>query len=172
MQLQLISNPNTDFSDIANLYTACFGTEQGVQLTNNEQIINYFRNSINAGGVCQLLTENGKTIAALLAVPPATDELMPHQIQHLISQKSIYIAELMVDKAYRGQGIGEKLLSKTLEKFKGFDVLIRVWKENTAALKLYQKLGFTQVATIRQTKTKTDGKTFFEMEKVYLHKKT
>ena len=170
MQFQIISDTSHDLSDLAELYIACFGSGRSAQLIEKEQAEDYFRKTISIGGSCNKLIENEKTIAAILIAPPAYDQYLPEEIRYLSHQNCIYIAELMVTENYRGQGIGQKLLSETLKKYIGYGVLIRVWKENSPALHLYRKLGFKEVASIRQTKTKPDGKTFFEMEKVYLHK--
>jgi ribosomal protein S18 acetylase RimI-like enzyme len=74
----------------------------------------------------------------------------------------------------RGKGIGTQLLNgffETVDKNRFTDVFIRVWNENKAALTLYQRFGFAEVATIEQMKTKPDGKGSFIMKKIYLHKK-
>ncbi len=50
----------------------------------------------------------------------------------------VYIA---VDKAFRGQGLGKKLMSLTMERAKG-SISLHVEPDNPARF-LYQKLGFT-----------------------------
>lgn len=61
-------------------------------------------------------------------------------------------ASYAVKSTVRGQGIGRVLVTDCLEKAKeiGFRVIQfnAVVKSNTTALKLYQKLGFTQLGTI------------------------
>ena len=61
-------------------------------------------------------------------------------------------ASYAVKSAVRGQGVGRVLVTDCLEKAKkiGFRVMQfnAVVKSNTTALKLYQKLGFTQLGTI------------------------
>ncbi|MBN2461663.1 MAG: GNAT family N-acetyltransferase [Candidatus Cloacimonetes bacterium] len=50
----------------------------------------------------------------------------------------VYIA---VHKEYRGRGIGETLLKKTLERTDG-DIALHVEHDNRTAISLYQKIGF------------------------------
>ena len=61
-------------------------------------------------------------------------------------------ASYAVKSTVRGQGVGRELVTDCLEKAKkiGFRVMQfnAVVKSNTTALKLYQKLGFTQLGTI------------------------
>ena len=61
-------------------------------------------------------------------------------------------ASYAVKSTIRGQGVGKAIVTDCLEKAKeiGFRVLQfnAVVKSNTTALKLYQKLGFTQLGTI------------------------
>ena len=61
-------------------------------------------------------------------------------------------ASYAVKSTVRGQGVGKAIVTDCLEKAKeiGFRVLQfnAVVKSNTTALKLYQKLGFTQLGTI------------------------
>lgn len=86
----------------------------------------------------------------------------------------IYISEVFVDKAFRGMGIGKKLLEHfisdcTNSKYK--DIMIRVWDKNLIALKLYVDMGFETIANEIQIKKNTTDNSNFEMNKLYLHKK-
>lgn len=86
---------------------------------------------------------------------------------------SLYIAEVMVDKNYRGKGIAKQMLEKVemlaiSDRFKSLS--LRVWDENTAALSLYKKMNFVEIGIdISQMKYKED-KTPFSMRKIYLLK--
>lgn len=88
--------------------------------------------------------------------------------------KTLYIANVMVDEHYRGQGIAQGLLQhlfKMSQPKPYTDAVIRVWEENTPAVSLYKKLGFQEIATIFQTKLSKNTKKPFEMKKIYMHKK-
>lgn len=89
-------------------------------------------------------------------------------------KKSLYIAEVLVDKPFRGRGIAKKLLEKIEETAvkKSYNTLtLRVWDENISAISLYKKFGFEETGiTIYQTKYKNE-QTSFEMKKLYLYKK-
>ena len=88
--------------------------------------------------------------------------------------KTLYIANVMVDEHYRGQGIAHGLLQhlfKMSQPKPYTDAVIRVWVENTPAVNLYKKLGFKEIDTIFQTKLSKNTKKPFEMKKIYMHKK-
>lgn len=52
-----------------------------------------------------------KLVAALLVTPPSFDQERPLQIQKKYSdQNSEYIAEVLVDENFRGQGLGKALM--------------------------------------------------------------
>ena len=79
-----------------------------------------------------LVTHNDNEFAGLLITNSSDDD--------------IYILELMVDKCYRGQGIGRSLVESALRiafAREKAGVRLRTDLRNTAAIKLYQKLGFS-----------------------------
>ena len=70
-------------------------------------------------------------------------------------------ASYAVKKRFRGMSIGEKLVVHCLAKAKDLDFRIlqfnAVVKSNIVALKLYEKLGFTQLGTIPEGFRMKDG---------------
>lgn len=67
---------------------------------------------------------------------------------YTIPDKRVYVSRMIVKKEYRGQGIGSEILTFLIEKAKEMDfneMTIGVDKDNTAALHLYRKFGFTEV---------------------------
>ena len=67
---------------------------------------------------------------------------------YTIPDKRVYVSRMIVKKEYRGQGIGSEILTFLIEKAKemGFnEMTIGVDKDNTVALHLYRKFGFTEV---------------------------
>lgn len=107
---------------------------------------------------------------ALIAFPLEYDNEFPkEQCPDFPVETSLYIAEVMVNSDFQGRGIASRMLQTFLAEVKGnyTDIVIRVWDENKPAVKLYEKLGFTPLATISQTKLKTENETF-EMNKVYM----
>ena len=116
---------------------------------------------------------NDKLIAALISIPPSLDTQRPQTIQSKFSDEDTeYIAEVLVDKEFRGQGLGKKLiqfyednLSKSTK-----HVLLRVWDKNEAAVGLYKKFGFKKCGSITQKKLKPISKESFEMHKIYMQK--
>lgn len=54
-----------------------------------------------------------------------------------------WIKELYIRKAYRGHGLGTKFLSSVREEFPSARLRLEVEPENTGAVALYKRLGFT-----------------------------
>ena len=54
-----------------------------------------------------------------------------------------WIEELYIRKAYRGHGLGTKFLSSVREEFPSARLRLEVEPENTGAVALYKRLGFT-----------------------------
>ena len=119
--------------------------------------------------------ENNELAAAILLTALKFDELLPEEIaQNFDVERSVYVAEMMVEKSKRGQGIGKKLLTRFLEKAdrnKFHHAFIRVWVENEAALGLYKKMGFEVCARMVQPKLLADKSGTIDFEKFYLHQK-
>ncbi len=67
---------------------------------------------------------------------------------YTIPNKRVYVSRMIVKKEYRGRGIGSEILAFLIEKATemGFsEMTIGVDKNNTIALHLYRKFGFTNV---------------------------
>jgi ribosomal protein S18 acetylase RimI-like enzyme len=67
-------------------------------------------------------------------------------ILHKIGRRSAYIEDVVVDSAYRGKGLGEQLVRKTIEIARSKDVkklYLTSRAEHAAAHSLYKKVGFT-----------------------------
>ncbi len=116
---------------------------------------------------------HGKNLAgALVAYPLKFDENLPKQSVFEV-EKSVYIAELVVQTAFQGNGIGSLLMNyfnENINKDVFPNVVIRVWNENIPALSLYRNLGFKDTGiSICQTKHRAENETF-EMTKIYMLK--
>lgn len=84
-----------------------------------------------------------------------------------------YIAEMMIKDCYREQGLGRRLLLKTLtqlrkNRFK--EVFIQVLDKNRSMLNLYTNSGFQYVGKIWKTHWLPEIRKQFTMEKLYLHR--
>lgn len=114
-----------------------------------------------------------KLIAALISIPPSFDTQRPKAIQTKFNDDDTeYIAEVLVDKKFRGQGLGKKLIQfyeDNLIKATNH-VLLRVWDKNEAAVGLYKKFGFKKCGSVIQKKLKPISKESFEMHKIYMQK--
>lgn len=67
---------------------------------------------------------------------------------YTIPGKRVYVSRMIVKKEYRGRGIGSEILQFLINKAKEMDyheITLGVDKDNTTALHLYNKFGFTEV---------------------------
>lgn len=113
-----------------------------------------------------------KLAGVLIALPLSQDPEFPKEdCPDILVENSVYIAEVMVHTDFRERGVASQLLETFLREARDVftNVVIRVWDENEPALKMYEKLGFKQIADITQTKFLTEEETF-EMRKVYMGK--
>lgn len=94
--------------------------------------VNYALKKTNSfGGYVLRLSDDKQIIGAVVVNRTGMDGYIPENIL-------VYIA---IDKNYRGQGLGKKLMQKAIETADG-DVALHVEPDNPAR-KLYEKLGFT-----------------------------
>lgn len=161
-------------NEIITLYSDSFSkgiSQQYIDPLVLQQYIKY----ILENGSALLALRNEKVVGVLLCFPLKLETELPDEIKiNFNVEQCIYIAELMVNEEFRGEGVGKGLMSefiKTIDNKLFTDIFIRVWDKNLPALQLYYKMGFTVVASISQPKKNIDGNGTFEMKKFYLHKK-
>jgi ribosomal protein S18 acetylase RimI-like enzyme len=162
-------------NEISELYMRCFGLGKSAQYLEISTVKNYFE-YLFLNDAKALVIENESCIVALILFCPfALDTEAPETLKvRFCAEKSLYIAELMVDEEQRGKGQAKILIQQVIEycSVKRYtDALIRVWSENMIAVKLYKKVGFDEIATITQQKIKANQQGLFEMTKIYLWKK-
>lgn len=118
---------------------------------------------------------NEEMIGAILCLSLKNDPDFPFDShQNIDPEKTLYIADIMVDQGFRGQGVASTLIEHLLKESESkpyTDVVIRVWDKNIPAVSLYRKLNFTEIDTISQTKLHKVDKKPFEMKKIYMHKR-
>ncbi|WP_297095947.1 GNAT family N-acetyltransferase [uncultured Draconibacterium sp.] len=161
-------------NELVKLYIDSFSAGKSFQYHSEEETEVYLR-SIFAVGYGILAMKENEIIGAILLTPLSFDELLPEEIaKNFDMNRSVYVAEMMVEKSKQGQGIGKKLLTwflKEVDRNKYNQAFIRVWVENEAALGLYKKMGFEVCATMVQPKLLADKSETFDFEKIYLHQK-
>ena len=161
-------------NDLVKLYIDSFSAGKSFQYHSEEETAAYLQSIFDVGYGILALEEN-ELAGAILLTPLGFDPLLPEEISKEFDvTRSVYVAEMMVEKSKQGQGIGKKLLTFFLEEAdrNQFDhAFIRVWKENKAAIGLYKKLGFGPCTTIVQPKLLADKSGTFDFEKIYLHQK-
>lgn len=75
-----------------------------------------------------------------------------------------FITDLSVDKEHRGQKIGSRLIDDAISKYNGIDLVVD--KDNSLAINMYKKRGFTVYKTIKDQywmkleKSITEGRVF------------
>ena len=162
------------WSHLVDLYIDTFSAEPSFQYLPKSEVEKYFKLFVENGFAVIVEDQNEILVGALFACPLIFDNLFPVSLKStIVPENTIYIAELMVDKLYRGRGLGTVLLQECLkisenEQFKY--AVIRVWKSNKSAVKLYERLGFSIVESIVQQKMKADKTGFRSYEKFYLYK--
>ena len=102
-----------------------------------------FRKEIAAGErVVYVYKQNGEFIGEIAYV------FDMHDNDYTIVNQRIYLSRLIVKKERRGNGIGGVLIDFMVKKIKNMgykEITVGVDKDNTAALNLYRKKGFTTV---------------------------
>lgn len=176
--MEIIKINSADFKEysdaLVSLYIDTFSGGKSFQYHNRAETKKYLQSIFKVGyGI--IAFDNQGLLGAILLTPLSFDELVPDSIsQEFAISHSVYVAEMMVGKAYQGRGIGKKLLAyflKNVDREVFHDAFIRVWVENTAAVALYKKMGFNKCAAIEQAKLLADKSGLFTFKKDYLHQK-
>ena len=155
------------------LYTLSFTEGEYAQYISPEAIESSL-DDIMRIGFGFMAFQKDKLIGAVLCVKLKNDPDFPLDLHKDIDpDKTLYIADVMVDQDFRGEGVASTLIEDLLNKSvpKPYtDAVIRVWDKNIPAITLYKKLGFTEIESIVQTKLDIKDEKPFEMKKVYMHK--
>ena len=91
-------------------------------------------------------------MAATKVAPPKLSKVQPFYT--LPVREALYIDTLFVNPLYRGQGFGQALLKgveRILKAVEWPELLLYVWSNNQAAVRLYQSFGFTVKEEVRAT---------------------
>ncbi len=159
---------------LIDLYTLSFTEGQHAQYIPHEAI-EMSLDDIMRIGFGFMAFQKDKLIGAVLCLSLKNDPDFPFsEHKDIDPEKTLYIADLMVDEHFRGIGVAQKLLKHLFElsQPKPYDdAVIRVWDQNIPALSLYEKLGFKKITTILQTKLNKETKKPFEMKKIYMLRK-
>jgi ribosomal protein S18 acetylase RimI-like enzyme len=93
---------------------------------------------------CQLLKSQLQNPAIKFLIAKSTDEKIVGVINAKQDKEVLYINRLYVDRAFRGQGIGIRLLDKMINKFPSVKkIILEVVEKNTSGIKFYLKNGFS-----------------------------
>ncbi|AHW62197.1 Ribosomal protein S18 acetylase RimI [Draconibacterium orientale] len=161
-------------NDLVNLYINTFSAGKSFQYHSEEETAAYLQAIFDVGyGIFAM--EEHEVAGVILVTPLSFDRLLPEEIaQNFDVKRSVYVAEMMVEKSKQRQGIGKRLLTlflKETDRTQFDHAFIRVWEENEAAVDLYKKMGFEVYATMVQPKMLADKSGTFDFEKIYLHQR-
>ncbi|HKK81550.1 MAG TPA: GNAT family N-acetyltransferase [Prolixibacteraceae bacterium] len=160
-------------SSLCDLYINAFSQKPASQYHSRQKTQRYLDSVFNRGFGVFAISEH-RLCGALLAVPLSFDKNLPKKISaNYEVEMSLYIAEMMVDELFRGQGIGHELIIKFLKEVNTncfSHVVIRVWDQNIPAIKLYEKMGFKPIASIIQPVLKVDKSEMMDFRKIYMVK--
>ena len=111
---------------------------------------------------CLVAENEGRVLGSVHAFPMDAmgegppDPLVPEDrfylyapFEHMHADGSYYIMALAVYPEFQGSGIGQALMAEaeTVARAKGFKVMsLNVFAQNTGAIRLYESLGYTEVA--------------------------
>ncbi len=158
--------------DLELLYINTFTKGLSAQHISKKEAEKYLSEIFN-NGYGMFGFDNNQLISALLATPPSFDFERPEHLKKKYpDENSLYIAEVLVHENYRKQGLGQKLMQLFEDNLHpGMQhILLRVWKENTPAVALYEKMGFEICGEITQEKIRPNSKEKFIMHKNYMIK--
>ncbi|GAB1414674.1 hypothetical protein MASR2M117_00800 [Paludibacter sp.] len=160
--------------EIRKLYLDTFSKGESAQHVDSEELDNEIRLAYEEGMMMVAVDENDETKlnGALFVYPLHYVERFNPQLSEVQDKMHTpYIAEIMVHEKLRGQGIGRKMLNKTMSLLKenrSKEVFIRVWQKNVNALRLYKNAGFEMVGKMLHAKWLPDMSAKFFMDKLYL----
>jgi ribosomal protein S18 acetylase RimI-like enzyme len=159
-------------TDLEQLYINTFTTGISAQKISDQEAENYLKSMFEVGYGIFGFSEH-QLIAALIAVPVDHDKERPEDIKNKFkSEDTLYIAEVLVDRDFRGQGLGKGLMQVYQNHLEPEikHTLLRVWEDNVAAVALYEKSGFKTCGFINQEKIRPHTHKKFIMRKRYMIK--
>lgn len=95
----------------------------------------------------EVLTENNKVSVLACFIGDRIVGIASMAVYRVISGSKGWIEDVVVDKDYRGMGIGRKLIEKLLAisiEQQLIEVLLFTEEHRTSAIELYEKLGFNK----------------------------
>ena len=160
-------------NELIDLYTLSFTEGRYAQYISPEALESSLDNIMRIGFGFMAFHKD-KLIGAVVCLTLRNDPDFPFDDHKDIDpEKTIYIADLMVDQDFRGRGVAQGLIEHLFRQSQSKPYtysIIRVWDQNIPAVSLYKKLGFEEITTIFQTKLNKDSKEPFEMKKIYMYK--
>lgn len=158
--------------DMLKLYLNAFTVGEHAQYIDEAEALKTIDNLMHDGFAIVALLDRHLVGFSLYTSLNNDFEFPSQDVEDIDIDKSIYIAEVLVDKDQRGRGIATMMIESALQSKSSeySHAVIRVWENNRPALLLYQKLSFSSIATISQTKLSSERKSF-DMRKIYLAKR-
>jgi len=139
-----IANTESDYKTIADLastiwkehYTDIIGYRQVDYMLKKYQTVPAIQDQIEEGALYYLITHQGCLVGYL---------------SYYKKKDTLFLNKLYILSASRGKGIGKKVMHylQTIAEHLGYPTIsLTVNKNNTAAIKAYEKMGFKQVREV------------------------
>ena len=127
----------SDIETIFSLSEALINQYEDKNLIDYEKVLNWVRRKITGNIACYTRVQmDGKIVAYF----------------HLDDQaEQIELDDLYVLPQFRGKGIGTKILERTFD-FTEKTIFLYVFKENTRAISLYERMGFQVTEDVSPTR--------------------
>ena len=90
----------------------------------------------------KLTVTEGIQVPDKLGIAPVNEGYFLPLIKEMQAFSGFNIVNICVDAAYRGQGLGKKLMAFCMEHCGNTDIHLDVISDNTPAIRLYESLGF------------------------------
>ena len=115
-------------------------TQQSLGNATNTGLSDYFNEMKQQ---CFVLALEGDTVAGFMSFRK------DYSCDYVPAVKNLYASTSVVDPAFRGQGLMKKFYQTMIRHYPDRPIYTRTWHENTPHLHVLAKLGFTQIAELK-----------------------
>ena len=115
-------------------------TQQSLGNTAGNGLSDYFNEMKQQ---CFVLALEGATVAGFMSFKK------DYSCDYVPAVKNLYASTSVVHPDFRGQGLMKKFYLSMIEHYPDRPIYTRTWHENHAHLRVLEKLGFTQIAALK-----------------------
>jgi len=122
-------------------YDGFLGADRVNELTSMWHQVERLEKEATSDNICSIVATQG-------------DSIVGHAFAYLAEANEVHLARLYVDHALHGQGVGKRLLERSVGAFADAkSVRLEVYENNTRAMVFYQSQGFETVSRTRDSFT-------------------